>query len=70
MKGIKKKEIEVIVDPQGGVSIEAVCFKGSDCEKATEFLEKALGKTINRKRKAEFYSGVRTNRNIQRIGGR
>ena len=35
--------IEVTVSPQGDILIDAVGFKGADCEKATHFLEEALG---------------------------
>ena len=47
--------ITVIVSPAGGVQIDAIDFKGADCEKATAFLEKALGITLTRKRKADYY---------------
>ena len=47
--------ITVIVSPAGEVQIDAIGFKGADCEKATAFLEKALGITLTRKRKADYY---------------
>jgi Protein of unknown function (DUF2997) len=37
------RSIEVIITPIGEVKIDAVGFKGVDCEKATAFLEAALG---------------------------
>ncbi len=37
------KTIEVIVGTTGEIQIDAVGFKGPDCEKATWFLEEALG---------------------------
>ncbi len=48
------RRIEVTVDPTGGVKIEAVEFKGADCEKSTRFLEVALGLLKNRRRKPEY----------------
>lgn len=49
------KEIVVTVAPDGGISIDAIGFKGRSCEAATAFLEKALGQAVNSKKKAEFY---------------
>lgn len=60
------KTIEVIVSAAGEVKIDAVGFKGADCEKATAFLEKALGQTESKQKKPEFYKQVQ---NVQRIGG-
>jgi len=37
------RTIEVTVSPRGDILIDAVGFKGADCEKATRFLEEALG---------------------------
>ena len=38
-----RKTIEVVIGPDGSLKIEALGFKGADCERATAFLEKALG---------------------------
>jgi Protein of unknown function (DUF2997) len=62
-----KKTIEVIVSPQGDISIDAVGFKGADCEKATRFLEEALGVVSNRARKPEYHASANT-RNQQKLG--
>jgi hypothetical protein len=60
------KSIEVIVQPTGEVKIDAVGFKGADCEKATAFLEKALGQTESKQKKPEYHAQAL---NVQRIGG-
>ena len=60
------KSIEVIVNPTGEVKIDALGFKGADCEKATAFLEKALGQVSTKQKKPEFYKQAQ---NVQRIGG-
>jgi hypothetical protein len=60
------KTIEVIVNPMGEVKIDAVGFKGADCEKATAFLEKALGQTTSKQKKPELHAQAKT---VQRIGG-
>lgn len=47
------RSIEVTVDVTGGIKVEAVEFRGPDCEKSTRFLEVALGIVKNRRRKPE-----------------
>jgi hypothetical protein len=53
---MKQRAIEVVVTPDGRVQIEAVGFSGPDCEKATAFLEQALGNAGPRHRKIEYYA--------------
>jgi hypothetical protein len=50
------RTIEVIVDDGGNIQIDAVGFQGADCEKATAFLEEALGQVADRQRKPEYHS--------------
>lgn len=61
------KSIEVIVDATGQIKIDAVGFQGADCEKATAFLEDALGQVGSRQRKPEY---LRRNRSVtkQQVG--
>jgi hypothetical protein len=47
-------EIEIIINPDGSVSVEALGFTGPDCEKATAFIEEALGEVQTRRRKPEY----------------
>ena len=49
-----KRTIEIIVSPRGDISIDAVGFKGLDCEKATRALEEALGVVQQRSKKPEY----------------
>ena len=49
------KSIEIIVSPIGEIQIDAIGFKGADCEKATKFLEEALGTVSNRVKKPEYH---------------
>jgi hypothetical protein len=51
--------IEVIIQPSGEVKIGAIGFRGADCEKATAFLEQALGIEQIRVRKPEFHQQAR-----------
>ena len=49
-----KRTIEIIVSPKGDISIDAVGFKGPDCERATRALEEALGVIQLRTKKPEY----------------
>jgi hypothetical protein len=60
------KAIEVIIKPGGGITIDAVGFQGADCEKATEFLEKALGVVSGKQKKPAYHQRALTR---QQIGG-
>jgi hypothetical protein len=60
------KTIEVIVGAQGEIKIDAVGFKGADCEKATAFLEKALGTVKARRKKPEYHRQAQAR---QKVGG-
>lgn len=61
------RTVEVIVTSSGEVIINATGFAGSDCEKATAFLEMALGKLAAKERKPEFYQRRRRTHQ-QKIG--
>ncbi len=60
-----RKSIEIVVNTDGSLKIEALGFAGPDCEKATAFLEQALGVASTRKRKVEYYQGVVAKRDQQ-----
>jgi hypothetical protein len=49
-------------------TIDAVGFKGPDCEKATRFLEEALG-VVGQKIKKPEYRQRNSARNQQKLGG-
>jgi hypothetical protein len=62
------RTIEIIVSPKGEIQIDAVGFKGPDCEQATKFLEEALGVVGQKTKKREFHQrSVKTLH--QKIGG-
>lgn len=61
------KTIEIIINSSGQLTINAAGFSGSDCEKATAFLEQALGRLAAKQRKPEFFQrNQRTNQ--QKLG--
>ena len=55
-----KPTIEVTVSPKGEILIDAVGFKGADCEKATKYLEEALGVSGPKQKKPEYHQCGRT----------
>ncbi len=59
--------IEIIVSPIGDITIDAIGFKGPDCEKATKFLEEALG-VVGQKTKKPEYHQHSTRTNQQKLG--
>jgi hypothetical protein len=61
------KTIEIIIASSGQLTINAAGFSGTDCEKATAFLEQALGTLTAKQRKPEWHQrNQRTNR--QKVG--
>jgi hypothetical protein len=61
------KTVEIIINASGQLTINAAGFSGTDCEKATAFLEQALGKLAAKQRKPEWHQrNQRTNQ--QKIG--
>ena len=57
---MNKRTIEVIVNADGSLVVDAVGFKGPDCEKATRFLEEALGQIATKQRKPAYNERNRT----------
>jgi len=62
-----KTTIEILVGPDGTLSIDALNFKGADCEQATKFLESALGMTAAKRHKPEYHQSNRQ-QHQQRLG--
>lgn len=62
-----KRTIEIIICPDGTLSVDAVGFKGADCEQATKFLESALGLPGEKQRKPEYHQTTRQ-QHQQRLG--
>ncbi len=57
--------IEVIVSPQGDTTVQTKGYAGTDCLKASKFLEQALGVTIADHRTAEYHQAATTQQQIQ-----
>lgn len=63
-----KRTIEIIIGPSGEIKIDALGFKGPDCEQVTRFLEEALG-VVGQKTKKPDYHLTAWNVKQQRVGG-
>ena len=64
---MNSRSIEIIIGTTGEIQIDAVGFKGPDCEKATAFLEEAFG-VVGKKLKKPEYHHQATRTNQQKIG--
>ncbi len=62
-----KRSIEITISPTAVIQIDAVGFQGADCERATRFLEEALGSIGTRAKKPEYHQRSHTKAQ-QRIG--
>jgi hypothetical protein len=62
------RTIEIIIQPTGELQIDAVGFKGADCDQATKFLEEALGVVAQKRKKPEYHQQAKK-ANLQRLGG-
>lgn len=62
-----RQSIEIIIAPDGAITIDAVGFKGADCDQATKFLEQALGVQAAKRRKPEYHQSSRP-KNHQKLG--
>ncbi len=60
------KTINIIVDVDGSVEIDAIGFKGSSCQGATKAIEKALGLATDSRKKAEYYQRERRSVQVKR----
>ena len=49
------KRIEIFVAPNGQSTVETKGFTGSECRDASQFIERALGKTVNERLTSEFH---------------
>jgi hypothetical protein len=62
-----QRTIEILIGPDGTLTIDAVGFQGADCEEATQFLETTLGVTAHKRHKPESQQ-KRCRQHQQRIG--
>ena len=56
--------IEVTVSPKGEITLQTKGYAGSDCLRASRFLEQALGVTIQEQKTAEFHQSAATEQQV------
>ena len=59
-----KRTIEIIIGSAGEIKIDAIGFTGLDCEKATKFLEEALGVVGQKTKKPEYFQRTRQHQSL------
>ena len=59
------KTIEIVVSPQGQTRVETKGFAGSECQQASEFIERAPGQRIDEQLTADYHQQVATDQ-VQR----
>jgi Protein of unknown function (DUF2997) len=57
--------IEVTVSPQGEATVQTKGYAGADCRPASQFLEQALGVTVQDRNTAEFYADAQAQQHAQ-----
>lgn len=55
-----KQELEIVITPSGDVQINVNGIKGDKCLDLTKSLEQALGETVQRTLKPEYYESGTT----------
>lgn len=50
-----EKQIEIKINPNGGINIELIGFHGDGCSKIAQQFIDALGKSVQNERKPEYY---------------
>lgn len=66
--GVTKKDIEIVIGPDGEVSFEVKGAPGKKCLDLTKDIEEALGVVIDRSMTAEYYQQEKTSETIK-VGG-
>lgn len=63
--GLPIRVIEIVISPAGQTRIETRGYSGADCQKASEFLEKALGQRQDEELTPEYYQTTTTAQPLQ-----
>lgn len=50
-----KERVEILYGPEGQIVVETFGVKGTACKEKSKFLEDALGKTVDVKKKIEWH---------------
>ena len=61
----KKKELEIVIDTDGTLSIDQIGWEGKACDGAIDDMLKSLGKVTNKKKKNEYHKKVKINNKLK-----
>jgi len=61
----QKKEIEIVIDTDGTLSIDQIGWEGKQCYGAIDDMLKSLGKVTDKKKKAEYHKKVKIDTKIK-----
>jgi hypothetical protein len=57
--------IEVVISPQGEVTVRTTGYVGTDCLRASQFLEQTLGVAVSDHRTADYYQAAATEQRVR-----
>ena len=57
--------IEVVISPQGAVTVQTRGYAGSDCLQASKFIEESLGVAVNDRKTGEFYESATVEQQVR-----
>jgi len=60
-----QKELEIIINEDGTLSIDQIGWKGKHCDGAIDDMLKALGKVTNKQKKNEYHKKVKIDTKIK-----
>ena len=63
------KLIEITVSPTGESNVETRGFNGTECVKASQFIESALGKQNGTRKTAEYYIVSVAEKRLKNLNG-
>jgi hypothetical protein len=69
MGALMSTEIEIIISPDGTVTVEAIGVQGPGCLDLTRALEEALGSVESRACKVEYFESVAEGEQLQQKEG-
>ena len=61
----QKKEIEIVIDTDGTLSIDQIGWEGKQCDGAIDDMLKSLGKVTDKNKKAEYHKKVKIDTKIK-----
>ena len=63
------KRIEITVDTKGNSTVETKGFAGSECVEASKFVEQTLGKQLDLRTTAEFFTSAKNHSELKSSNG-